>query len=152
MAPPEDFHVRVSESPTEISVVLTGTMDEMAEITLPDARGRRVVIDAHGVRHVNSMGCRLWLEMMQRLSEETRDVVLTRLPAILVTQASMISSFLGNAQVESFLTPWICMNCEHTLEQMHGGTDAVPQAIKCPSCGSAMELDWDRDALLSFRR
>jgi anti-anti-sigma regulatory factor/DNA-directed RNA polymerase subunit RPC12/RpoP len=152
MAAPEEFSVQVTETPTEVAVVISGTMDERSEVTLPDARGRRVVIDAHGIHHINSMGCRAWMDMMQRLSEQTRDVVLTRLPAILVTQASMVTSFLGNAQVHSFLTPWICMNCEHALEQLHGGTDPVPEAIKCPSCGSAMELDWDREALLAFRR
>src|SRR5688572_6903360 len=147
----DEFTFRVSETPTEVSVSITGTVDERSELAVPDPRGRRVVIDAQGIRHMNSMGVHAWIDMMDRLSKQTRDVVLTNLTAILVTQSSMISTFIGNAKVHSFLSPWICPSCEHQTEKLHGGADAVPQSIQCPQCGSAMDLDWDREAFLGFR-
>jgi rubredoxin len=63
----------------------------------------------------------------------------------------MISIFLGNARIESFLSPWFCPRCENTLEQVHGFGDDIPRSIRCPKCGDHMELDWDRDAYLAFR-
>lgn len=146
-----EFSFRVSEKPDEVSIVLGGSIDETSEMTPPPARGRRVVIDAENVSRINSLGVRAWILMMEGLAAETNDVAVRNLPAVLVTQASMISTFLGNARVESFKTPWICMNCENSLEQLHGGSDAVPESLQCPKCGQAMELDWDRPSYLAFR-
>jgi DNA-directed RNA polymerase subunit RPC12/RpoP/anti-anti-sigma regulatory factor len=146
-----DFTYRVNEKSNEVSIVIAGTLDEASEMPVPDVRGRRVVIDAHGVARANSMGVRAWIEMMTELSARTSDIVVSRVPAVLMTQASMISTFFGSARIESFMTPWICLNCDNSLEQIHGGGDQVPQAIQCPKCGSAMELDWDREAYLKFR-
>jgi hypothetical protein len=64
----------------------------------------------------------------------------------------MISNFLGGARVASFLTPWFCSSCEHTLEQLHAFSDAIPQAIACPQCTHPMELDWDPEHYLAFRQ
>ena len=150
--PGSDFTFKVSEKPDEVSIVIGGTIDEVSELTPPDARGRRVVIDAQGVRRINSLGVRAWVEMMDSLSKQTADVVLLRMPAVLVTQASMITTFLGNARVHSFMTPWICLSCDHAQEETHGFADPVPETIPCPKCGSQMELDWDRDSYLAFRR
>ena len=146
-----DFTYRVSERPDEISIAVAGTLDEASEMPIPDVRGRRVVIDAPGVTRANSMGVRAWVEMMTELSARTRDIVVMKVPAVLVTQASMSSTFFGSAQVHSFMSPWICLNCENSLEQLHGAADPVPQSIACPKCGSAMELDWDRESFLAFR-
>ena len=146
-----DFTYRVSERQDEISIAVAGTLDEASEMPIPDVRGRRVVIDAQGVTRANSMGVRAWVEMMTELSARTREIVVMKVPAVLVTQASMISTFFGSAQVHSFMSPWICLNCENSLEQLHGGADPVPHSIACPKCGSPMELDWDRESYLAFR-
>ena len=148
---PSDFTFRVTEKPDEVSIVIAGTLDETTEMAVPDVRGRRVVIDAQGVTRTNSMGVRAWIEMMAALSARTREIVVMRVPAVLVTQASMISTFFGSARIHSFMSPWICLNCDNALEQMHGGADPVPHSVPCPKCGSQMELDWDRDSYLAFR-
>ena len=146
-----DFKFQVQEKPDEVAIVVAGSLDETSVMSPPDIRGRRVVIDAGEVQKVNSLGVRGWIVLMEQLSAQSTDIVIQRLPAVLVTQASMISTFLGSARVHSFMTPWICMNCDNRLEQLHGGTDPVPEAVACPKCGSAMELDWDRDSYLAFR-
>ena len=146
-----DFSFKVSERPDEVLIEVAGSIDERSELAPPPARGRRVVIDAEKVGRINSLGVRAWIVMMEELAAATGDVVVRKLPAVLVTQASMISTFLGNARVESFKTPWICMSCENSLEQLHGGSDPVPQSIQCPQCGQPMELDWDRPSYLAFR-
>jgi anti-anti-sigma regulatory factor len=146
-----DFTFRVSEKADEVDIAVAGTLDEASEMPLPDVRGRRVVIDAQGVTRANSMGVRAWVEMMTDLSARTREIVVMRVPAVLVTQASMISTFFGTARIHSFMSPWVCLQCDNSLEQLHGGADPVPQTIPCPKCGSQMELDWDRESYLAFR-
>ncbi len=146
-----DFTFRVSEKADEVDIAVAGTLDEASEMPLPDVRGRRVVIDAQGVTRANSMGVRAWVEMMTDLSARTREIVVMRVPAVLVTQASMISTFFGIARIHSFMSPWVCLQCDNSLEQLHGGADPVPQTIPCPKCGSQMELDWDRESYLAFR-
>ena len=146
-----DFSFRVSEKADEVDIAIAGTLDEASEMPLPDVRGRRVVIDAQGVTRANSMGVRAWVEMMTDLSARTREIVVMRVPAVLVTQASMISTFFGTARIHSFMSPWVCLQCDNSLEQLHGGADAVPQTVQCPKCGSQMELDWDRESYLAFR-
>jgi anti-anti-sigma regulatory factor len=151
MADDNQFSFRVAEKPDEVQIAIAGKIDESTVMRPPDARGRRVIVDASGVERINSLGVRAWIELMDELSRQTYDIVLVKLPAVLVTQASMISSFLGTARVHSFTTPWVCLKCNHSTEQMHGIADPVPQSLRCPNCGSVMELDWDRESYLAFR-
>lgn len=147
----EDFALQVTEGPAELLVTLSGTVTETSRFDLPDPRGRRVIIDARGIERMNSLGVRNWVDFIEQLETRSPDIVIRRLPPVMVWQAGMISTFVGRSRIESFLSPWICPRCETTLEQLHGYFDEVPLSISCPSCRSAMELDWDRDAYLSFR-
>jgi len=145
------FQFRVHEQAREVSIAVSGVIDETSAMKPPDARGRRVIIDASGVQRINSLGVRAWIDLMEELGRSTYDIVLVNLPPVLVTQAGMISSFLGRAQVHSFMTPWVCLRCDHMEEKLHGIAEAVPESLPCPRCRSAMELDWDRECYLAFR-
>jgi hypothetical protein len=147
----DDFVFQVTERPAEMLITIAGTVTEQALLEAPDARGRRVIIDARGVERMNSMGVRNWIEFMERLHRQSPDIVIRQLPPAMVSQAGMISNFIGGTRVESFLSPWFCPRCENTVEQLHNYRDELPHAITCPRCRSPMELDWDRDAYLAFR-
>ena len=147
----DGFVLQLSERPGELLVTMAGAISETTTFAVPDVRGRRVIIDPRGVERLNSMGVRNWIDFIERLQSEALDVVIRHLPPAMVSQASMITTFIGNTRVESFLSPWYCPSCENTLEQLHGYRDNVPAAISCPRCRAPMELDWDRDAYLAFR-
>ncbi len=147
----EDFAFQVTERPGELLVTIAGVVSEVSRFDLPDPRGRRVIIDARGVERMNSLGVRNWIVFIEQLETQSPDIVIRRLPPVMVWQASMITTFVGRSRIESFLSPWFCPGCETTLEQLHGYYDDVPHAIACPKCRSPMELDWDRDAYLAFR-
>jgi hypothetical protein len=147
----EEFSFNVNEGPGELLVTVSGVVSEASQFAVPDPRGRRVVIDARGVERMNSLGVRNWIDFIERLEMQSPDVVIRRLPPVMVWQAGMITTFIGRSRVESFLSPWFCPRCEATLEQLHGYYDEVPYSIACPQCRSPMELDSDRDAYLSFR-
>jgi len=147
----DDFVFQVTERPRELLITVAGVVSEEARLEVPDARGRRVIIDARGVERMNSMGVRNWIDFIDSLQQQTPEIIIRHLPPVMVSQASMITTFIGRSRVESFLSPWYCPRCENTLEQLHAFTDDLPHSIQCPKCRSAMELDWDRDAYLAFR-
>jgi hypothetical protein len=147
----EDFSLQVTEGPGEMLVTVAGVVSEDSRFNLPDPRGRRVIIDPRGVERMNSLGVRNWIDFIEQLGTRSPDIVIRRLPPVMVWQASMITTFVGRSRIESFLSPWFCPRCETTIEQLHGYFDEVPMHIACPQCRSPMELDWDRDAYLAFR-
>lgn len=150
MADP-DFRMEVRTGPAVTELVLRGTISERTELALPEQIGAQVVVDASGVERINSMGVRTWISFIDRLTALGVPVTVRRLSPVLVIQASMISAFLGRAQIESFLAPYYCPGCDGSFEQPFGISDPVPDALACPKCGAAMELDADRDAYLAFR-
>jgi anti-anti-sigma regulatory factor len=147
----EDFAFQVTERPAELLITVAGVVSEDSRFEIPDARGRRIVIDPRGVERMNSMGVRNWIHFIEQLQAHSPDIVIRHLPPVMVSQASMITTFVGRSRIESFLSPWFCPSCENTLEQLHSFHDDLPRAIACPRCRSPMELDWDRDAYLAFR-
>ncbi|HTE55047.1 MAG TPA: STAS domain-containing protein [Kofleriaceae bacterium] len=147
----EEFALRVTDSPRELLITVAGVVSEEAKLEVPDPHGRRVVIDVRGVERMNSMGVRNWIDFMERLQSRTSEIVIRQMPPAMVSQASMITTFIGDSRVESFLSPWYCPGCENTIEQLHGYLDDLPIAIACPKCRTPMELDWDREAYLAFR-
>lgn len=145
------FAFQVTERSGELFITIAGVVSEESRFDVPDARGRRVVIDARGVERMNSMGVRNWITFIEHLQTLSPDIIIRHLPPAMVSQASMITSFTGRSRIESFLSPWYCPRCENTLEQLHGYLDDLPLSIPCPKCRAPMELDWDRDAYLAFR-
>lgn len=146
-----DFQMSVRSGPAVTELHLRGHITERTTLALPEQIGGHVVIDTSGVQRINSMGVRTWLGFIDRLTSLGVPVTVRNLSPVLVIQASMISRFLGGAQIESFLAPYCCLSCDHFLEQSFGAGDPVPDALACPKCGAAMELDADKGAYLAFR-
>lgn len=145
--------VSVSARPDLAEIALSGIIDETAELS-PGAvpRGAPVIIDVGGIENINSLGVRNWVQFIDGLCAQSPTVIIRKLSPPLVTQASMISNFLGRATVESFFTPWFCNQCDSDYFELHAIDATVPPAIGCPKCQSAMDLDCDRESYLEFRR
>jgi hypothetical protein len=150
MSAGSSFSMDVREGPQAIELVPRGTIDESSALTAPRTGGRPVVVDGAELRRMNSMGVAAWVRFVADLSQQG-PLRFRRLSPMMVTQASMISSFLGKGTVESFLSPWACPSCDTAAEQLHAFADPVPDSVPCPKCRTAMELDWDREAFLAFR-
>lgn len=146
-----EFQMAVQAGPAGTELSLRGTISERTTLEVPDHLGAHVIVDGSGVERINSMGVRAWIQFFDRLTALGVPVTVRRLSPALVIQASMISSFLGRAQVESFMAPYYCPGCDHSLEQQFGVQDPVPDHLACPKCGAAMELDSEKDAYLAFR-
>jgi anti-anti-sigma regulatory factor len=145
-------NLSVQETPEGVVVTVKGMISERSELTPPNvAPGQRVIIDPAGVNHINSLGVRIWIDFVDSLCGRTQEVVIRQLSPALVLQASMISSFLGCARVETFVTPWVCGNCDAEAQKVQDIASPIPDSLPCTKCGGAMELDSDPEAYLAFR-
>lgn len=90
-----------------------GTIDEDVAFPAIDLKGaQQVVLDLQGVRTINSVGIREWLNWITPLSEKT-DLVLKNCPKALVFQFNMVEGFLpARAKVVSFYVPYYCEKCD----------------------------------------
>ena len=143
------METRRSGDTTEI--IMTGTISERTNLSAPPEPGTSIEIDASAVRRINSMGVAAWLKFMQAL-EEMKIPVGLKLSPVLVSQASMISSFLGPAKVLSFKAPYYCHSCDYGGEVTFGTDDEVPDNLPCAECEAEMEFDEDKKSFLAFRQ
>jgi hypothetical protein len=136
----------------EVEITLSGVISERSEMSVskvpPD---RRVIIDAGGVLNINSFGVRTWVNFVAGVVKQAPGVTVRRLPPVLVTQASMIANFLAGVRVESFFSPWCCIECDHEALQLHQVNDVLPDTVSCSECGGEMEFDGIRESYLAFR-
>jgi hypothetical protein len=102
-------------------------------------------IDLGGVERINSVGVRTWLDFVTKCESSGTQLVFERCSPAIVLQISMISNFMGHAQVASVLVPYLCGACgaEHLqLAAITRGTPvAVARSVPCPKCGTPMQLD-----------
>ena len=142
----------VSAAQGATMVKMAGVITESVDLDASKIpAGRPVVIDASQVNHMNSLGVRNWILFIEALCEQAPSVTLENLSPMMVFQASMISTFLGRAQVRSYQSPWICEECDHMAVMTHQLQEAIPEAIPCSKCKSPMEFDSDLDSYQSFR-
>jgi ABC-type transporter Mla MlaB component len=126
-------------------VALAGNLTELADFTpLTQLRGP-LRIDLGGVERINSVGVRTWLDFVARCESQGVRLAFERCSPAIVLQISMISNFIGHAQVSSVLVPYLCGACgAEPVQQVavtRGAPVAVARSLPCPKCGAAMQLD-----------
>jgi anti-anti-sigma regulatory factor len=137
-------------------VEFSGELDENCEFGELRARLRgRVVFHLAGVRRINSCGVREWVNFVRDLSAAC-ELTFTHCSPAIVTQLNMIYNFRGNAKVESFVAPYMCVGCGHEEEKLIDAkmdlADGVrsPPRFVCDQCGLALEFDDVPERYLSF--
>lgn len=114
---------------------------------LPRLRGR-VIFDMSWVRYINSAGVRNWVSFVRGLSAvETYTFV--RCSVAFVTQASMVPESTGRGDVESFMVPFACDDCELEDERLVQTSVLARQGVwppelpsfMCPRCGGDLAFD-----------
>ncbi len=88
-----------------------GILDEHSPPVLNDLADRigkapQATLDTGGVKRINSLGVRAWVEFMKKLAG--KQVGFRRCSPAFVDQLNSISEFRGGAKIESFLAPYVC--------------------------------------------
>jgi hypothetical protein len=127
-------------------VSLTGSIDETANFDVLRTLPSPLTFDLGGIRRINSMGVRQWIDLVQELEANGVTVVFERCSPVLVTQMGMISNFMGrSSHVRSILVPYLCPSCESDTAQLFevrpGVLNALLKPMACPKCQATMLLD-----------
>lgn len=136
-------------------VTVAGLVDEDADLSAFDSLTGKVEIDLKGVRRLNSVGTREWVNAMQRLGRSATVVLVECSPAI-ISQLNMISGFLAHGTVRSFYAPMGCLRCAREVNHLFTTRDCREHdglpPVACPTCGATMELDEIENSYLLFLR
>jgi len=129
----------VTERAGGVEIVLSGFISEKAEMDPETVMGDgRCIIDAGGILSINSFGVRTFVNFLDAVCDKCSEVRIRRLPPVLVCQASMIPTFLSRARVESFFTPWCCLECGHETLKLQDFNDHLPDKGICPECATEL--------------
>jgi hypothetical protein len=143
-----------------LRVQLRGEINENADFTELGRQLRGdVTLLLDGVTRINSCGVREWVNFVRELKVDS--LVFSRCSPTVVAQLNAIYNFRGQAQVESFLAPYVCETChvdEYKLldTSAHFPRDASPDeprhvpAFRCGRCGGVMTFDDLPERYLAF--
>ncbi len=140
------------------SIVLTGTLDEYAELHKVDLQGcEALTLDMGGVVRCNSMGVMRWMHFLRAIPKAA-EVRLENCSTAMVKQFNLYPAFLGHPRlvVASFQTPYVCPSCEKNrtvLAHTVAGAATVKLPTEMCECGKQMELDgWPEKQFLFLNR
>lgn len=137
-------------------VVIAGVIDEHADLSAIPSIETKTRINLKGVRRLNSVGIRNWVDTMRALTDNARSVEFVECSSSIIDQLNMISGFLAHAPVKSFYGPMLCPHCDTETNHLFDAgecrqIDRLPK-VSCPSCKLPMELEDDEDTYLLFLR
>jgi hypothetical protein len=150
-----DFKFQEKTDGEALLLIFEGVIDEESKFPAVDGnKHKRVMVDLKGIRSINSVGIREWLNWIRPLSE-TSQVVFLKTPKALVFQMNMVEGFLPkNGTVKSFYVPFYCEACDKEENvlftvgqevQVAGGNYTITYDVKKANlCGKAdceMEMD-----------
>lgn len=136
---------------------LEGEIDEFADMNGLAAAlsGPHLTLDLGGVRRINSLGVRAWMQFLQKIGGKLSE--LRRCPPAFVEQLNCIRGFSGGAKVATVLLPYTCDSCGRlNLIEMQMGTykpgAPLPTDPPCEKCGKPCVFDDIPDRYLGFTR
>jgi hypothetical protein len=108
-----DFTTAEQVEGGKLLLTFNGSIDEDAKFPSVDGdRFTTIEIDLQGVKAINSVGIREWLNWIRPLADKA-EITLTRCPKALVFQFNMVDGFLpARTKVESFYVPFFCEKCD----------------------------------------
>jgi hypothetical protein len=108
------FEAKINRTREIVKLTFSGLIDEDAKFPTFETRGvDKVVIDLDGVKGINSVGIRTWLDWVTPLSNQMA-LFFERCPKSIVLQFSMVKGFLPDrATVLSFYLPYYCDKCDY---------------------------------------
>ena len=126
-------------------IALEGSIDDAANVLaiLDHAKNHQLVLDLGGVRFINSIGVREWIRFLAAATKQKTSIALHRVAVVVVHQMNLVPAARA-AQINSFLAPYICEECdaerefELTPTEAKAGPKEPPR--QCVECKSAMVL------------
>jgi hypothetical protein len=137
--------------PMQGGFTLEGVLDEASPQVLDDLAAhaglqRSVVFDVGGIKRINSLGVRAWINFMKKVAGRT--IHFRRCSTAFVEQINMVSDFRGGGGIESVLAPYMCETSGTVFyEELVAGVDLNKGGYKglesrpCKQCPKPMVFD-----------
>jgi anti-anti-sigma regulatory factor len=150
------FNIALESGPQNEVIFISGSIDENSNFEGVKPKSLLPLhIDLRGVKHINSLGLRNWVQWMKTLLQHKSGIFLRNCPAICVNQINILEGFLPmNAIVESIEVPFICETCgsQSTYNAARGKdfieyTQERPERVMmqmvlpCTKCNAPSEAD-----------
>lgn len=147
--------VKTTQNGTECMIHISGAIDDQIRFPVIEfGQARTAILELGGVKMLNSMGLRSWIEWIKGFKDRVQ-LVFRNCPRSAVDQMNILQGFLPRGSVvESFIIPYHCESCGHTEDYlatrgrdfMEATVDVkegvvVKPAHPCLVCGQ--EAKWD---------
>ena len=136
------FEIRQESKDGKVHFGFNGYIDEEAQFPSVEGVSGSVVIDLEGVKAINSVGIRSWLQWFQSFSGT--EFTFLNCPKSVVMQMYMVEGFLPeNSFVQSFKVPYYCESCDEEVDALfHFGKE-----VKLD--GGSVKIDFDSSSICS---
>ncbi len=138
-------------------ITILGEIDATCVLEgLFEAPTRRITVDLHGVRRINSCGIREWMKAIESIPPDT-EVEFIRCARPMVKQFNQVANFGGHGRVVSFFAPYYCQACdleEEVLLSVPRHLDDLSACrapdFRCENCGGPLAFDDLEERYFSF--
>jgi hypothetical protein len=123
-------------------VLLSGVLDETADLAPIKSLSGSVVISFKEVLRINSCGVRDWINALA--SAQLDSMTYEECPMVIVKQINAVPAFVGKASILSFYAPYYCNSCdaeENTLILSQSITTDEPPKMNCSKCKQSLTFD-----------
>lgn len=136
-----EFKSTATENGANLTLAFTGTIDEDVEFPAIEAgKYQTITLDLKGVKAINSVGIREWLNWIRPLAEKSK-FVLENCPKAMVFQFNMVEGFLPpQSTVASFFVPFY----SESADQEENVLFRVGQEVT--ASGGAIKINYDAKA------
>lgn len=139
-------------------VRLDGVIDEHNELASYTERigsGEALFIDLGGVKRLNSVGVRDWVNWLRALKPKFARIVLFDCPPPVMNEVNFVKNFADGAHITTFSVPLFCARCNKEENRLLESAALKSGGRKLPSfaCGQAScenTIDDDEDSYLGF--
>ena len=130
------FDITKSQKDGATLFVFSGQIDEEAKFPVVQDVSGQVVMDLNGVKAINSVGIRTWLQWFSSFGD--CNFVFENCPKSVVMQMNMVEGFLPpSSTVKSFYVPYYCESCDEEIDQLF----TVGKKIKVANGDVKIEFD-----------
>jgi hypothetical protein len=145
------FRIDVQQSPNQTVFLLTGILDESANLSsIKFTKDMNVVMDVKDIMVISSMGVRNWVTFIKD-SPTPRSFSIRNLQMQFVNLLNTVGNVLpAHVVIDSFYLPFVCPECvtgrevllKRGVDFTLGSTDVkIPPTPQCPDCKVDMEVD-----------
>ncbi|MGK5091176.1 hypothetical protein WDW89_04060 [Deltaproteobacteria bacterium TL4] len=123
--------------------VLSGNIDEFMDLSpLHESPDTKLILNLHGIRKINSIGLKKWIENLRRLQSKGKQIVYERCSETVVEACNIALSFSEGVEIVSFEIAFVCENCNSYKPVLIHRVDVKPALrlprVRCHQCGNQM--------------